>query len=338
MEKKAYLFFLFLILLSGEVIGEITNSEYYFVIQENGNTIVGINLIGSGELSIPLQEDVENIYVKGGLYIKDINKMTIAIGSTQSAAIVYQTALLTEKVNNEWSFSTRLEDQTNKTIIVALPSNAIIRASEPSAFIESGEIMKLYWENIPNNQINLNYSFPKEVIPIDEIPVNEDKNSDNNAIKINNENIKEKTDNNMKIPINFTDIVDINTNKEDDRLMRVFAKKNKKDSFNLYWIILPIFFVLLLFYILFINKTKINKKSGRQMQVMQTLTKNETDIVDLLLSEKKLVKRSFMEKKLNIAKSSLAATLNNLERKKIIDIDRTYNSHTIKLTDWFNKL
>jgi len=50
------------------------------------------------------------------------------------------------------------------------------------------------------------------------------------------------------------------------------------------------------------------------------------------------MKRNKLERESKISKSSLANSLNNLEKKNILEIDKTYVVHTVKISDWFNKL
>lgn len=340
MKKTMFLFFFIFIFFTKGVSGEVTNAEYYFVVQENGNAIVGINLYGSGEIIIPLPEDVENVYVKGGLYIMDNKSIDIAIGSSESAAVIYQTALLTKKTEDNWIFSANLDSTANKTIMVAIPFNAIIKDSNPSASIESGEFTKLYWSDVsPTNTVSFNYSFPVAIDPPSD-------NNDQDTLDIEDLDIRDSI---PKYGLNISDeinsdnpqnILDLNPKKEENEVMLVISNKNKKNSslFNYYFIIILVFLTALLSFLLYYKNSKKRKISGRQTQLLQTLTDNESNIVNLLIGEKDSLKRSFIEKKLEIAKSSLAATLNNLERKKIIELDRTYNSHRIKLADWFIKL
>lgn len=273
--KYVILFFSFLFFFINITSAEIENSEYYFIIEENGNTIVGITFYGSGEITIPIQEDVETLNLEGGLYIMENNTITIAIGSTEKAVLVYQTNLLTEKFGEDWRFSADFEEETEKKIIVAMPKETIVKQTNPSANVESGGFIKLTWTN-PKNII-VDYSF-------------------------------------LVTPL------------------------NKKTNNEIYYIIVGILTLTLISVLFYLSKYKKHKISARQEQLLQTLTDNERKIIELMLASKKPVKRSFIEKKLELAKSSLAATLNNLERKKILEIDRTFSSHFIKLTEWFKKI
>ena len=156
MDKKfIFYFFMFFILINIAQVKAIENSEYYVIIQENGNVIMAITLKGEGEINIPIQEDVETLEIKGGLYIIENNTVTIAIGTTEKAVLVYKTSLLTQKQNNEWKFNLNLEQITNKKIIIAMPETTIIKQTTPQAFIETGEFIKLHLEN--TNEIEIIY-------------------------------------------------------------------------------------------------------------------------------------------------------------------------------------
>ena len=263
---------MFLFFLSSWISGEIESSEYHFIIEENGNTIVAVTFIGTGEITIPIQEDVQMIDLEGGLYIMENNELTIAIGSTEKAVLVYKTNLLTEKSGENWKFSVNFKTETEKSIVVAMPKETAIKSTIPSAKTESGDFTKLTWEN--PEKIEIIYGFP------------------------------------------------------------IISLYEENNNLVIYAVII---FVLgsVLFYL---YKNRKLKKSARQEQLMQTLTENERKIVEILIGMENSVKRSFIQKKLGYAKSSLAATINNLERKKILEVDRTFSSHFIKITDWFKKL
>ncbi len=332
MKKIIFLFLLFFVFSPIRVMGNVTNSEYYYIIQQNGNTIVGINLYGSGEITLFVPADVDRMYVRGGLYIKENESMTIAIGSTESCAIIYETSSLTEKTSDGWIFSGETDNITNKSIMATLPSNAIIRETNPLAFIESGDFTKIFWNNV--SFLNIKYSFPIEnlPIPIDQFPA-EERSSINNKDTIIKQYNNTNTSNQLKQEIiNFSGAV---LNQQE--AVHLSSKSSEEENIFVYFFVAILILAPVIFSLLFF-KSRMRKITSRQEQLLQTLTENESRIIRLLLQERGRVKRSYIEKKLQVAKSSLAATLNNLERKKIIEIDRTYNSHTIKLADWFIKL
>jgi hypothetical protein len=107
------------------------------------------------------------------------------------------------------------------------------------------------------------------------------------------------------------------------------------NNYNILYLITGI--ILIITIVLIYNLKSKNKISSRQEQILQTLSKNEARIVRLLIEAGKPLKRSFIEHKLEIAKSSLAATINNLEKKKMIIVNKNYTTHIIELNDWFKK-
>ncbi len=50
------------------------------------------------------------------------------------------------------------------------------------------------------------------------------------------------------------------------------------------------------------------------------------------------MKRNQLERITEMSKSSLAATLNQLERRKIVDMNKENKVHYVKLSQWFAEL
>ena len=79
-------------------------------------------------------------------------------------------------------------------------------------------------------------------------------------------------------------------------------------------------------------------KRDQKQDIMQTLLKNEHKIVEILINHGNGMKRNELERKSEISKSSLASSLYNLERKKIIEIDKSQTVHFVTLRKWFYEL
>jgi len=91
--------------------------------------------------------------------------------------------------------------------------------------------------------------------------------------------------------------------------------------------------------ILFSYQKKTKKPSKGMIKVMRTLSGNEYKMVDTLLKQKEFgMRRSDLERASSLAKSSLAMSVTNLERKNIVDVDRTRTVHYIELSKWFKEL
>ncbi len=85
------------------------------------------------------------------------------------------------------------------------------------------------------------------------------------------------------------------------------------------------------------EKTKIKITQGME-NVMKALTYNERVVVRILLEHDCMLRRNEIARGTGISKSSLAAALTKLEEKKIVEIDRTFIVHNVKLTNWFRSL
>jgi len=270
MNKKLLLLLLLLLIPITSAI----DSNYNIIVEENGNCLVIIEFNGKGLVNLPLQEDVNNVKIKGALYTLNNKSIDISIGSTGKAVALYKTSMLTSKQKGTWSFKIGLIETDNKKVNIAIPKNARIIETTPPATIEALNYTKLIWDTDIKN-IEIKYSFPE------------------------------------------TETVSLEDEKEPKSLIII----------SIITAIITLLVVILI----------INKKSNKQ-NIIKTLSKNESIIVNILIKHKGEIKRNKLEKISKLAKSSLANTLNNLEKKNIIKIDKTYTTHFIKFTRWFNGL
>jgi len=285
MKTRIFIFiFIIFILQIAAINAEIERSEYYIIIEENGNAVIGASYYGEGEITIPLQEDYDKFNLQGGFYINEEDSVRIAIGNTQKAVFAYTTSMITEKQGEKWTMEINFEDITEKNITVMLPGNAVVKTSDPDAFIEEGDIIKMHFSE--TNSIIVEYEFP---------------NGDYSIFLFNKEN------------------------------------KDKNSDWILEGIVVLTTLALILGYLYITKHTKNKKIKIKHEELIQTLSENEGNVVRLLIDTKKPMKRNHIHKRLDLAKSSLAAVLNNLEKKKIIAIDKNYTTHIIKLNEWINK-
>ncbi|NYZ73687.1 hypothetical protein H0O00_00935 [Candidatus Micrarchaeota archaeon] len=73
-------------------------------------------------------------------------------------------------------------------------------------------------------------------------------------------------------------------------------------------------------------------------EMMETLNQNDLKIVNHLLGSGGKSRRNELERRTAISKSSLAMALNRLEKRKVIEMDRTSTTHFVKLSDYFLRL
>ncbi len=91
-------------------------------------------------------------------------------------------------------------------------------------------------------------------------------------------------------------------------------------------------------------KTKVEKENTEikitqgMENVMKVLSYNDVVVVKTLLFHGCMRRRNEIARGTGISRSSLSNTLRKLEENKVVEIDRTFRAHTIKLTGWFKSL
>ncbi|MFN7991433.1 MAG: hypothetical protein U0R44_04725 [Candidatus Micrarchaeia archaeon] len=73
-------------------------------------------------------------------------------------------------------------------------------------------------------------------------------------------------------------------------------------------------------------------------EMMETFNENDVKIVNALFGKGGRMRRNELERQSGISKSSLAMALNRLEKRKIVEIDRTATTHFVKLSEYFLRL
>ncbi|MFC2174955.1 MarR family transcriptional regulator [archaeon] len=84
----------------------------------------------------------------------------------------------------------------------------------------------------------------------------------------------------------------------------------------------------------------LKKKGGLtegQKNVLKTLSDNEKKVMDFVVNNRG-IKRNVLERESGLAKSSLATTLAQLEKKKLVAVKREATVHYVDVTDWFKSL
>jgi uncharacterized membrane protein len=89
---------------------------------------------------------------------------------------------------------------------------------------------------------------------------------------------------------------------------------------------------------MYFRKGRQRARLRNRENLLRTLSDNERKVVEALIASGGQMRRSKVERKTGISKSSLAGALKNLERKKIVELDKTYKTHSIKLTEWFDEI
>jgi uncharacterized membrane protein len=286
------------------------NSDYIITVKDNGEALIIVTINGTGLYRINLQEDVSDIKVKGALYSMHNRTAEISIGSIGKAIALYKTSTLTSKRMDAWTLQFEAVKTNSTRITVNLPRDVRIDSTEPEAFIEEDEYKKITFAgNL--TKIRLAYTFSDQGLPTIQ---EEDKRIVNTT---SGTNITAR-----KIKENITNPAVILAIGAVVALPLVYALKKRGNGTHH----------------AAAEKTANNEASANKRVIIKTLPKNEESIVSLLLQNSGSLKRSMIEKQSKIAKSSLAGSLANLERKNIIEVDRTNTTHFVKFTKWFEEL
>src|SRR3989338_3613373 len=72
------------------------------------------------------------------------------------------------------------------------------------------------------------------------------------------------------------------------------------------------------------NNSNPSNITEAQMNILRAANHNEGVVLRVILKHNGQVKRNMLEKETKLPKSSLASSLHNLEKKNIIEIDRTF--------------
>ena len=77
-------------------------ADYNIVVNDAGDSLVALNIQGSGEFNVPLPLDAANPEVKGALFVPAENGIDVLVGPSGKASIAYDTSLLTAKSGGKW--------------------------------------------------------------------------------------------------------------------------------------------------------------------------------------------------------------------------------------------
>ncbi len=303
MKSRIWLFFCITLLVFALNVSAISGT-YDITVAENGNSFVFLSLAGNGTIHVPLPLDVESLNVENAIYIQAENGIDILL-SDDSAVVTYTSALLTSKTGDEWNFETKIPDFDSIYATVSLPRNVIISKSSPkNGFMKNLEnSTDISWElqNPKGENISVYYLF-----------------SETTEAKITLTTIPEELE-----------------------------EKKEIDKTFYYFIVAAMIMVLILYYLFVYRKSEEKKEDNRKDEivlskekrnVMKTLSGNEIKIINVLLENKEKMLRNDLEKVSGIPKSSLSVAINNLERKNVIQVDKSEWTHEVELTEWFKSL
>lgn len=265
----------------------------------SGYSSVTLSMEGTDALALELPPDAGNFRIVGGSYEIANQTAVVSAGKAGFTTFSFSTALFTTKTQSGWKLS--FSPPENATVRIYMPAYSTIENAFPQPKRVSSEDSRISVESGYSPAVTLYYS-------LGEVPPEE--GADPTGILLVAAIIAVAV-----IALSFllrpkpqTIVVET----KDGRPVAVSSAPPEKAP-------------------------TLGMTPGKK-EMMETFNENDLKIVGSLLSSDGKSRRNELERRSGISKSSLAMALNRLEKRKIIEIDRTSTTHFVKLSDYFLKL
>ena len=276
---------------------------YQFTIYPSGEAVVVISNI-VGETTFLLPPDVLTPDIVHGKYVNNEKGITVLPNPTEPAKLQYTSAHYTTKEEGLWYFEAAIAN--NSVVEIILPEQVKVVQARPRPTITKDTTLTMAWDRVPE-KIAFSYVFMGEETG--------DQPVSNQSFSI--------------AIITIGGIVFL--------LAAVYVMKKYKKRKG----VQP----QQSFPASIASSSKTVEKTAEeatisdgQMNLLRAANENEALVLRILLRHQGHMKRNALEKETELSRSSLASSLHNLEKKKILSIDRTFHTHYITLTQWFKGL
>ncbi len=291
-----------LLLLLGIVSAQM-GANYEVIVNQDGGAFVLATFSGQGPLEVSLPADVAAPYVKGVLYTKSGSTIFLSLTEDRMATVSYRTEKLVSKNGDTYSFALAIpENITNLYASASLPKQASVSEVTPSSGVimsEEDSVVVAWASTSSLREVKVDYVF----FSIGGNGGGGDQGGGKDG--------------------------------------------GSGDSGIPQWLILAVaigatlLLILLVIFFYYFNMRKPKKgilATEGMRNVMKALNENDVKIVERILEEGGEIKRSELERKCEIAKSSLALSLDRLEQKGLLKIDKETTTHRVSLSEWFRSL
>ncbi len=296
----------FLFFLVSTVCAQSMGANYEVIANAEGDAFVFSTFNGQGSILIQLPSDVDAPYVRGGMYSLENEAILLSVTGDRMVTVSYRTKKLVTQTGNDLSFSLDLpENLSNTYVSVALPKEAIVTQVTPADGVvmsEDDSVIVAWASSKMIQRIKVDYRF-----------------SDDNG---GGKPIDNGSDDNF-FQLGFFGIVAV-------------------AGFILFCLI-----ILIAIAFMFLRRKPLKEKPREESELiategmrnlMKALNENDVKIIQSIIDSSGEIKRNELERKSGIAKSSLALSLDRLEKKGILKINKETTTHYISLTEWFRSL
>jgi len=295
---KLMLAAVFLSLLLGSTYAQGLGANYEIIVNQNGNAFVQATFSGDGAVLMPLPQDVSSPYVKGALYTKSDHSIILSVTKDRMATVSYRTDELTRKTGKSWDLS------------LVLPGN------------------------LTNTYVSI--ALPKtasllEVSPSDGVIMNE---ADSLVVAWTSSSSLRETSVKYEFPQGTGEGDGAQTEQKDGWSIEMLATAAGLGLLA----IIALAALAYVAYPMLRGKSKCVCITDGMRNVMKALNENDVKIVEEVANFGGEMRRSELERKTGIAKSSLALSLDRMEEKGIVTVDKETTTHRVSLTEWFRSL
>lgn len=269
-----------------------------------GFSSVTLSLQGSGSVSVPMPSDAADFRIVGGSYRLENGSAVVSVGQSGFTTFSFTTSLFTGKTTDGWKLS--FDPPDGAAVNVYMPSYSSIDNPFPMPKSVSADSSRTLVEYDSPQLVTIYYR-------LNEQPASQPSDSGSGyivitalivAVAIIGASVI------LKLPTRAQALMQPQAPPAPAQ-QEPAAQPPKQPSLEM---------------------------SPGKKEMMETFNENDLKIVGFLLSSGGKARRNELERKTQVSKSSLAMALNRLEKRKIVEIDRTATTHFVKLSDYFLRL
>ncbi len=272
-----------------------------------GFSSVTLSLQGSGTVGVPMPSDAADFRIVGGSYHIDNGSALVSVGQSGFTTFSYTTSLFTSKTTDGWKLS--FDPPDGATVNVYMPSYSSIDNPFPMPKSVSADSSRTLVEYDSPQLVTIYYR-------LNEVPSAQPDTSQSYlvivalivAVAIIGASVI------LKLPSRAQALIQPPAPSVPQAAQPQPAGQQ----------LAP-------------RPPTLEMTPGKK-EMMETFNENDLKIVDFLLSVSGKERRNELERKTQVSKSSLAMALNRLEKRKIVEIDRTATTHFVKLSEYFLRL
>ena len=267
----------------------------------DGVSSVILSIEGSGSASVPIPPDARNFRIVGGSYSVDNQTATVVSGRTGFTTFSFATDLLTTKADSSWKLL--FEPPEGVLIRAYMPAYSTIVNSFPQPKMVSSEDSRTVMEFEYAKSVSVFYRLGEPPAPVQQ-------DSSGLFLLAAAVLVAAAAIGASMLMRQKPQTIVVET-KNGEPVAVSSPPKEKEPTLEM---------------------------TAGKKEMMETFNENDLRIVNYLFSVQGKSRRNELERKSGISKSSLAMALNRLEKRKIVEIDRTATTHFVKLSEYFLKL